>query len=54
MPLEGLAIRPLRYWCFIPPFAPSGPLRGRLLVKLKGRQEELVVSRNYAELFRQM
>jgi DNA-binding LytR/AlgR family response regulator len=28
--------------------------RGRLLVKLKGRQEELVVSRNYAELFRQM
>jgi DNA-binding LytR/AlgR family response regulator len=28
--------------------------RGRLLVKLKGRPEELVVSRNYAELFRQM
>jgi DNA-binding LytR/AlgR family response regulator len=28
--------------------------RGRLLVKLKGRQEELVVSRNYADLFRQM
>jgi DNA-binding LytR/AlgR family response regulator len=28
--------------------------RGRLLVKLKGRSEELVVSRNYADLFRQM
>lgn len=28
--------------------------RGRLLVKLKGRPEELVVSRNYADLFRQM
>jgi DNA-binding LytR/AlgR family response regulator len=28
--------------------------RGRMLVKLKGRPEELVVSRNYAELFRQM
>jgi DNA-binding LytR/AlgR family response regulator len=28
--------------------------RGRLLVKLKGRQEELVVSRNFADLFRQM
>ncbi len=28
--------------------------RGRLLVKLKGRPEELVVSRNFAELFRQM
>jgi DNA-binding LytR/AlgR family response regulator len=28
--------------------------RGRLLVKLKGRKEELVVSRNYADLFRQM
>jgi DNA-binding LytR/AlgR family response regulator len=28
--------------------------RGRLLVKLKGRNEELVVSRNYADLFRQM
>jgi DNA-binding LytR/AlgR family response regulator len=28
--------------------------RGRLLVKLKGRQEELVVSRNHAELFKQM
>jgi DNA-binding LytR/AlgR family response regulator len=28
--------------------------RGRLLVKLKGRDEELVVSRNYADLFRQM
>jgi DNA-binding LytR/AlgR family response regulator len=29
-------------------------LRGRLLVRLKGRPEELVVSRNYADLFRQM
>ena len=28
--------------------------RGRLMVKLKGRLEELVVSRNYAEIFRQM
>lgn len=28
--------------------------RGRLLVRLKGRDEELVVSRNYADLFRQM
>jgi DNA-binding LytR/AlgR family response regulator len=28
--------------------------RGRLLVKLKGRNEELVVSRNYVDLFRQM
>ena len=28
--------------------------RGRLLVKLKGRDEQLVVSRNYADLFRQM
>ncbi len=28
--------------------------RGRLMVKLKGRSEELVVSRNYAEIFRQM
>ncbi|QJE03338.1 response regulator [Massilia forsythiae] len=28
--------------------------RGRLLVRLKGRPEELVVSRNYADLFRQM
>ena len=28
--------------------------RGRLLVKLKGRSEELVVSRNYVEVFRQM
>jgi DNA-binding LytR/AlgR family response regulator len=28
--------------------------RGRLLVKLKGRTEQLVVSRNYADLFRQM
>ena len=28
--------------------------RGRLLVRLKGRQEELVVSRNFADLFRQM
>jgi DNA-binding LytR/AlgR family response regulator len=28
--------------------------RGRLLVKLKGRGEELVVSRNYVDLFRQM
>jgi DNA-binding LytR/AlgR family response regulator len=28
--------------------------RGRLLVKLKGRKEELVVSRNYVDLFRQM
>jgi DNA-binding LytR/AlgR family response regulator len=28
--------------------------RGRLLVKLKGRPEELVVSRNFADVFRQM
>ncbi|MEH6436167.1 LytR/AlgR family response regulator transcription factor [Massilia sp. DD77] len=28
--------------------------RGRMLVRLKGRKEELVVSRNYVELFRQM
>jgi DNA-binding LytR/AlgR family response regulator len=28
--------------------------RGRLLVRLKGRDEQLVVSRNYADLFRQM
>jgi DNA-binding LytR/AlgR family response regulator len=28
--------------------------RGRLLVTLKGRAEQLVVSRNYADLFRQM
>jgi DNA-binding LytR/AlgR family response regulator len=28
--------------------------RGRLVVKLKGRSEQLTVSRNYAELFRQM
>jgi hypothetical protein len=28
--------------------------RGRLLVRLKGREEQLVVSRNYEELFRQM
>jgi DNA-binding LytR/AlgR family response regulator len=28
--------------------------RGRLMVKLKGRPEQLVVSRNYVELFRQM
>jgi DNA-binding LytR/AlgR family response regulator len=28
--------------------------RGRLLVKLKGRAEELVVSRNFADVFRQM
>ena len=28
--------------------------RGRLLVRLKGRGEELVVSRNYMDLFRQM
>ncbi len=28
--------------------------RGRLMVSLKGRAEQLVVSRNYAELFRQM
>jgi len=28
--------------------------RGRLMLRLKGRKEELVVSRNYAELFRQM
>ncbi len=28
--------------------------RGRLMVKLKGRAEQLVVSRNYVELFRQM
>jgi DNA-binding LytR/AlgR family response regulator len=28
--------------------------RGRLMLSLKGRTEQLVVSRNYAELFRQM
>jgi DNA-binding LytR/AlgR family response regulator len=28
--------------------------RGRLMVQLKGRPEELVVSRNYVDLFRQM
>jgi DNA-binding LytR/AlgR family response regulator len=28
--------------------------RGRLMVKLRGRQEQLVVSRNYYELFKQM
>lgn len=28
--------------------------RGRLVVKLKGRGEQLTVSRNYADLFRQM
>jgi DNA-binding LytR/AlgR family response regulator len=28
--------------------------RGRLVVKLKGRREQLTVSRNYVELFRQM
>ena len=28
--------------------------RGRLMVQLKGRPEQLVVSRNYADLFRQM
>lgn len=28
--------------------------RGRLVVKLKGRPEQLTVSRNYADLFRQM
>jgi DNA-binding LytR/AlgR family response regulator len=28
--------------------------RGRMLVKLKGRPEELVVSRNFADVFRQM
>lgn len=28
--------------------------RGRLVVKLKGRSEQLTVSRNYVELFRQM
>ncbi|HEU4843031.1 MAG TPA: LytTR family DNA-binding domain-containing protein [Burkholderiaceae bacterium] len=28
--------------------------RGRLVVKLKGRDEQLTVSRNYADLFRQM
>ena len=28
--------------------------RGRLLVKLKTRKEELVVSRNFVDLFRQM
>lgn len=28
--------------------------RGRLLVRLKGREEQLVVSRNYVDLFRQM
>ena len=28
--------------------------RGRLLVKLKGRPEELVVSRNFADVFKQM
>jgi DNA-binding LytR/AlgR family response regulator len=29
-------------------------LRGRMLVKLKGRPEELVVSRNFADVFKQM
>ncbi len=29
-------------------------LRGRLVVKLKGRSEQLTVSRNYADQFRQM
>lgn len=29
-------------------------MRGRLVVKLKGRSEQLTVSRNYAEQFRQM
>jgi DNA-binding LytR/AlgR family response regulator len=29
-------------------------MRGRLMVRLKGRPEQLVVSRNYADLFRQM
>ncbi len=29
-------------------------LRGRLMVKLKGRSEQLTVSRNYADQFRQM
>jgi len=28
--------------------------RGRLMVQLKGREEQLVVSRNYVDLFRQM
>jgi DNA-binding LytR/AlgR family response regulator len=28
--------------------------RGRLMVKLKGRTEQLVVSRNYTDQFRQM
>ena len=28
--------------------------RGRLVVKLKGRSEQLTVSRNYADIFRQM
>jgi DNA-binding LytR/AlgR family response regulator len=28
--------------------------RGRLMVKLKGRPEQLVVSRNYVDLFKQM
>ncbi|MGV7207721.1 LytR/AlgR family response regulator transcription factor [Oxalobacteraceae bacterium A2-2] len=28
--------------------------RGRLMVRLKGRKDELVVSRNYVELFKQM
>jgi DNA-binding LytR/AlgR family response regulator len=28
--------------------------RGRMLVKLKGRPEELVVSRNFADVFKQM
>jgi hypothetical protein len=28
--------------------------RGRLMVKLKGRPELLVVSRNYVDLFKQM
>lgn len=28
--------------------------RGRLMLSLKGRQEQLVVSRNYADLFKQM
>jgi hypothetical protein len=28
--------------------------RGRLMVQLKGRPEQLVVSRNYVDLFRQM
>jgi DNA-binding LytR/AlgR family response regulator len=29
-------------------------MRGRLMVKLKGRSEQLTVSRSYAEQFRQM